>query len=168
MSMTQVPPQRSRLQRFADWTLDHDGTMYGDERERLRWYEASAVMVSVQAFLVPWTLAVLVWVGGRPVAPYLIAVFAAFMLPNLLSSTYVQRRQVRVPERSDRKFVLVAVALNLPHLVFLVGTLKAYLEGWVFASSLVGAAVGGLGAWAVLRAAAWLRTRRQSGASDPG
>lgn len=167
MSMTPAPPRRSWLQRFADWTLDHDGTMYGDERERLRWYEASAVMASAQAFLVPWTLAVLVWVGGRSVAPYLLAVFAAFVLPTLISATYVRRRQVSVPERPDRKFVLVTVALNLPYVVFVLGTLRSYLEGRVLAGSLVGAVVGGLGGWAILWAAASLLGRRRSGAPDP-
>lgn len=167
MSTTQLSPRRSRLQRFADWTLDHDGTMYGDERERLRWYEAIAVTASVQAFLVAWTLAILVWVGGRPVAPYLLAVFAAFVLPTLISSTYVQRRQVQAPERPDRKFVLVAVALNLPYLVFVLGAARAYLEGRAFTGSVVGAVVGGLGAWAIFRGAAWLLSRRRRSAPDP-
>ena len=169
MSTTQVTPRRSRLQRFADWTLDHDGTMYGDERERLRWYEASVVMVSVHAVLVPWTLAVCIWVGGRPAAPYLVAVFAAFLLPTLLSAAYVERRQVRVrPERPDRKYVLFAVAANLPYAVFVAGWLRAYLDGTrgSLVGGLVGAVVGGVGAWALFRLVAWLRTRR-SGASDP-
>jgi len=157
MSMTPVPAQRSRLQRFADWTLDHDGTMYGDERERLRWYEAISVTASVHAFLVPSTLAVLIWVGGRPAAPYLLAVFAAFVLPTLISAAYVHRRQVRPrPERPDLKFVLVSVAFTLPHLVFVIGALRAY-EGRVVVGSVVGAVVGGLVgvvAWTMLRVAA--------------
>ena len=172
MSTTQTPPQRSRFQRFADWTLDHDGTMYGDERERLRWYEATAVMASVHAFLVPWTLAALIWVGGRPVAPYLLAVFAAFTLPTLISAAYVKGRKVRTqPERPDRKYVLLAVAVNLPSFVFILGALKAYLDGppWlvgVLVGGTVGAALG-LCAQIVVQTAPRLRTRLRSGAADP-
>jgi drug/metabolite transporter (DMT)-like permease len=170
MSTTQTPPRQTLLQRFTDWTLDHDGTMYGDERERLRWYEATVVMATVHGFLVPWTLAVLIWVGGRPVAPYLLAVFAAFLLPTLLAAVYVARRQVRVrPERPDRKYVLLAVALNVPYAVFVLGVLKAYLEGTrgSLVGGLVGAVVGGVGAWLVLQGVEWLRTRRSAGAPDP-
>ncbi|GAA2621869.1 hypothetical protein [Paractinoplanes durhamensis] len=56
------------LDRVVRWNLDLDGDLYGDERERLRWYEGIATAASLQSILIPWSAAVMVWPLGKPAA----------------------------------------------------------------------------------------------------
>jgi hypothetical protein len=67
------------LERTFDWSLDHDGDLCGDERERPRWYEAITATASIRWVFLPWVafvcllavclLAVCLLSGGRPVLP---------------------------------------------------------------------------------------------------
>jgi len=137
----------SLLDRLTDWVLDHDGTIYGDERERLRWYEGIAVAATLQWIAIPAALAVLTWVGGRPVAPYLVAVFVVFYLPLLVVSAYVARQRVpTVPHRPSRKWVGVAFVAALPYLAFGVALVRSYgvaEDRTALLGGLVGAVAGG-------------------------
>jgi hypothetical protein len=156
-----APATHGGLQRFANWILDHDGTMYGDERERLRWYEAIAILGSIQGILVPWALAICVWLGGRTAAPYLLAVFLVFCLPQFVAAGYIRRRRVRIrPERVDRKYVVVAVATNLPYFIVVAGLVRAYVPDGSVTGAVVGGLVGGCAGVAAVRLAQWLRRRR--------
>ena len=49
------------LDRVVRWSLDSDGDFYGDERERLRWYEGIATAASLQWLAIPW--AAVGWCG---------------------------------------------------------------------------------------------------------
>ncbi len=84
-----------RFDRLVAWILDPDGVMYGDERERLRYYESSTVVASLHAVLVPWALVACALLGGRAVAGVVLAIALVFVLPLLVGSAYVQRRRVR-------------------------------------------------------------------------
>lgn len=121
---TTTPP----LQTLSAWLLDQDGDIYGtDERERLRWYEGIAVAASVQWIIVPIVMAVAAWVGGRAVAPALLAVTIAFYLPMALVNTYVTQRRVRVtPQRYSRKRVLVSIATFVPFAPLGIGLARGY------------------------------------------
>jgi hypothetical protein len=48
------------LDRVVRRHLDFDGDLYGDERERLRWYEGIATAASLQWLAIPWVAAILV------------------------------------------------------------------------------------------------------------
>lgn len=115
------------LERTFDWVLDHDGDLYGDEQERLRWYEAIAVVASIQWIGLPWVAAVLLLAGGRPVASTVGILMAALFLPMLIATSYVHRRRVRtVPERWSRKRVVVTVASVVPYVLLGLGFARAY------------------------------------------
>src|SRR3712207_9477580 len=91
------------LDRIVRWNLDTDGDMYGDERERLRWYEGIATAASLQWIGVPWAAAVLVWVLGRPAVLPLAVVLAVLYLPILLCTVYVRRRRGDTLPRSEER-----------------------------------------------------------------
>ncbi len=134
------------LRRFVDWMLDMKGDMYGDEQERLRWYEGIAVAASVQWLLVPWALAWGVWQGGRAVVSYLLAVTFLFVLPQGLSTVYVLRNRVRLPANSNVKYLLLGLASALPYVAIMLGAIRAYDGGFDpdgTRGGIVGGAIGG-------------------------
>ncbi|MBE1490453.1 hypothetical protein [Plantactinospora soyae] len=128
--MTTSPAPTSRitvLDRIADWALDPDGHTYGDERERLRWYEGMATAAMIQWIALPWAAAVLVWVGGRPVAPTLVVLLALLYLPILLCARYVARRRVDPRRiRWTTRTISTALLVGVPYLLFLFGLARAY------------------------------------------
>lgn len=130
--------------RSVDWILDHDGDIYGDERERLRWYESIAVSASIQWLVVPWVLAVLVWVGGRDQVGYLVVLAVAFYLPMLISTFYVSSRKVRLVSRWNRKRVAISLLAGLPYALFFLGALRAYEGGGLDPGGVVGGVIGGI------------------------
>ncbi len=163
--MLQRPPA-TRLERAVGWVLDPDGVMYGDEQERLRHYEGSTFTASLHAVLVPWALAVCAWVGGRPVAPYLLVVAVVFFVPWVLGGLYVRRRHVRpLPQRISRAFVASAVLTALPYPLLMIGLARALADGAKggFAHGLVGGLLGGSVAGVAVAVIALVRVRRRAG-----
>ena len=75
----------SLVERFFRWNLDLDGDFYGDERERYRWYEGTAIAASVQGMAVPWSAAVMVWSLGRPAVLPLAVVLVLIWASQLIS-----------------------------------------------------------------------------------
>ena len=114
--------------RMVNWTLDNEGHGFGDERERLRWYEGIVGAAGFQAILVPWAAAVLVWVvQERPVAACLAVVLAAFYAPMGLAQWYVARRKVAVfLVRWTVKSVVLGQLQLVPYMAFAFGALHAY------------------------------------------
>lgn len=114
-------PPADLFDRFMGWVLDPDGVMYGDERERLRFYESSTLVASLHAVLVPWTLLACALLGGRAVAPVVLAVAAVFLVPWILGSVHVQRRRVRAtPVRLSKTYVITAFLTWVPYPLVLV------------------------------------------------
>ncbi len=149
------------IDKLVSWTLDHDGDIYGDERERLRWYEGIAVAASVQWILVPWALAVLAWMADREVAPHLVVVAFVFYAPQFLVSVHLVRTKVDINKVTwHRKRVIATVATALPFLVMVVGLVRAFDEG-LDPDGLIGGAIGGTvgGVAAILIARAVARRR---------
>ncbi len=151
----QRPPTPDLLDRFVRWVLDPDGTMYGDERERLRYYESSTFIASLHGVLVPWTLLVCAVLGGRAVAPVVLAVAAAFVVPWMLGSVHVRRRRVRTtPSRVSSVFVATALLTWLPYPLmvlvvtrqFTAGSESGFVRGFWFGviGGSIGGAVGGV------------------------
>lgn len=129
--------------RWVEWLLDRDGDIYGDERERIRWYEAIAVASSLQTFGVPWALAVTVWItDSRAVAGALLAVALTFYLPLMWTASYVQRRGVRVYGKAMTAKRIVTTALFVvPYGLFFLGILDAFAG--LGSSAATGAWIGG-------------------------
>ena len=146
----QRPPAPNLFDRFVRWILDPDGVMYGDERERLRYYESSTVVASLHGVLVPWTLLVCAALGGRAVAPVVLAVAVVFVVPWLLGSSHVRRRRVRTtPTRVTKVFVVTALLTWLPYPLlvlvltrqFTAGSDSGFARGFWF--GVIGGSIGG-------------------------
>ena len=149
-----APAPSGTFDRFVRWILDVDGEIYGDERERLRWYEAIALAASFQWLAVPWALAVTVWFVPRDAVWALLVVLFAFWVPLLLVTAHVHRHRVRPVTYRGRKAVLVGVLSGLPHLVLGAGLVTdggADLDAWPLVGGLVGGALGLLGYGALRR-----------------
>ncbi|GAA1605889.1 hypothetical protein [Actinoplanes couchii] len=131
------------LDRFADWNLDHDGDLYGDERERTRWYEGIAVTWQTQMILVPWTITVLVWVlGGSAVLPLAITL-AVLLAPLSIMQIYVARRRVEVTPRVwTTKRKVIGLLSGAPYVLFMIGV--AFQLGWPQDDSWISMTVGAL------------------------
>lgn len=161
-----APVPSGAFDRLVHWVLDVNGDIYGDERERLRWYEAIALAASFQWLAVPWALAVTVWFVPQEAVWALLVVLAAFWFPMLLVSAYVHRRQVRPVSYRGRKALLVGLLSGLPYLVLVAGLVT---DGGsrtdVGVAPLVGGAVGCTIAVVALRV---LERRRRRRAAEDG
>ncbi|HLL67794.1 MAG TPA: hypothetical protein VK453_19075 [Micromonosporaceae bacterium] len=147
--------------RIARWTLDSDGDLYGDERERLRWYEGIAFAANLQWIAVPWAAAVLVWTLGRPAVLPLAVVLATMYLPMMLCYGYVQRRRVDTTVRQwTAKRVILMLLGGPPYVLFVFGCMYAVLPAE--SSFLRGARIGAvMGTIAVIVSAAYTTYRNR-------
>jgi hypothetical protein len=117
------------LDRVVGWVLDPDGDLYGDERERLRWYEGMATAANLQWIAVPWAAAVLIWVLGRPAALPLSVIMAAMYLPMLVLLAYMHRRRVDTAVRRwTPKTVILSTLGGLPYVLFVLGCVVAFAD----------------------------------------
>jgi hypothetical protein len=150
----------SVLDRVVRWNLDFDGDIYGDERERLRWYEGIATAASLQWIAIPWAAALLVWVYGRPVVVPLAVVLVVLIVPMAMCTAYVRHRRVDTDVRRwTRKRIVLSTAFTVPMLLFVFGSLWAY--GKTGTSTWWGA-VGGMVFGAGISAIApFVRSRRR-------
>ena len=153
------------LERAVRWNLDVDGDIYGDERERLRWYGGIAAAATLQWVAVPCAAAVLVWILGRPVVLPLLVVLVVMVLPMILSTLYVRQRRVDTDVRQwSAKRVLLTAGLVVPVIAFYSGARHAYDPGsydWLFTA--FGGVVGALLGMVVI--ATKTRQRRRAEAS---
>jgi hypothetical protein len=132
----------SVLDRVVQWNLDYNGDLYGDERERYRWYEGIATAAQLQAILIPWVAAIAVFpLGGHAVLP-LALMLVAFWLPAMLSTVYVRSRKVDTAPRGwSPKRVLLTTLTALPYGLFVAGAFYVHNSE---SSTWIGAIVGGV------------------------
>jgi hypothetical protein len=121
LSIIRVMTTSHRSGAFVRWALDLDGDLYGDERERLRWYEGIAIAATLQWTLVPMALAVMAWIAPREVAPYLWAMALVFVLPMFATSIYVSRNGVEQPRTIPRRYWVVTAATGVSFFAFIIG-----------------------------------------------
>ncbi|MET8150320.1 hypothetical protein ACIBSW_36660 [Actinoplanes sp. NPDC049668] len=170
MPTTATPRGRTTsIDRIARWALDPDGDLYGDERERLHWYEGIAVAASIQWLAVPWVAAVMVWSQGRDAVTPLAAVLAALYLPVLITGSYVQRRRIETtPTIWSRKRVILTVLHTLPYLLFAVGAMYFIVDSATFIGAGVGILVGAVVGILILRFRTVRRRRRDAAYAAAG
>ena len=132
------------LERIVHWNLDLDGDLYGDERERFRWYEGMATAATLQWLLVPWAAAILVWPLGKPSVLPLAVILVVLFGPMALCTFYVRRRRVDTTPRSwSPKRILLTVVGPAPFVVFLIGAIYVYEpDGSTWKGATVGAVIG--------------------------
>jgi hypothetical protein len=150
------------LDRVVHWALDADGDSYGDERERLRWYEGMAIAASLQWLAVPWAAAVLVWLLGRPAVLPLAIVLVLMYAPMVLAMMYMHRRHVDTTPRSWRPRTIISAVLGgLPYVIFTIAAIAAYqVPG--DSDTAIGAAVGSVIGAGIGCLALWYRSRRRT------
>ncbi|MCU7725823.1 hypothetical protein ODJ79_19005 [Actinoplanes sp. KI2] len=132
----------SVLDRVVRWNLDLDGDLYGDERERYRWYEGIAVAAQLQSILIPWSAAVVIWPLGETAVVPLTIMLVAFWLPAALGTVYVRSRKVETAPRGwSSKRVLLTAVTALPYGVFVAGAFYVHNPD---SSTWIGAVLGGV------------------------
>ena len=166
---TTQPPSTSgstRIDRYFSWTLDLEGDIYGDERERLRWYEGIAISASAQWILIPWVLAVMAWICSPETVPYLWVFWIVTSIPQYLALFYVSRKRVDVSRITwNRKRIIVTLLTVVPLFVFLAGMtagLDLRASGEIPREALLGGAVGALCGGAAAGIAVRSMKRRQA------
>jgi heme/copper-type cytochrome/quinol oxidase subunit 2 len=147
--------------KLFDWLLDRDGEIYGDERSRFAWYEAIAGTASVQWIVIPWVLAILVWIAPTSAVWSLSVVMGVFFVTTMLCFPYLQAKHVDyLKPQTTKKARLVQVLTGLPMIVFVIGAtvgvdLRNDVDSVVVRNGLmggmVGAVVGGLSMVALVR-----------------
>jgi hypothetical protein len=135
----------SLIDRVVRWNLDLGGDIYGDERERLRWYEGIATAASLQQIGIPWAAALLIWPLGRPALLPFGVVLAVQVISSWLCAAYVRRRRVDTTPRSwTAKRLLLSVLGGLPFVVFVIGALYVWdPESDSWRGAILGAVIGG-------------------------
>jgi hypothetical protein len=157
------------LDRVVAWNLDLNGDLYGDERERLRWYEGIATAASMQWMGIPWAAAIMVWLLGKPSVLPLFLVLLVLFVPMGCCTAYVRGRRVDTEVHAwSRKRVVLSALFIVPVTGFIVGALYAY--GGRDSSVWRNAALGGLFgcALAVVSAAGNRRRARRKPAAGAG
>src|SRR4051812_1841514 len=115
------------LDRVVRWNLDFDGDIYGDERERLRWYEGIATAASLQWAALPWAAAILVLALGRSAVVPTLVLLVVLLLPQVLCTAYVRRRRVDTTPRSwTGKRILISTLGGLPYVIYMIAALRAW------------------------------------------
>jgi hypothetical protein len=149
----------SVLDRVVRWNLDFDGDIYGDERERLRWYEGIATAASLQWIAIPWACALLVLGYGRPVVAPLVVILVVLVVPMAMCTAYVRHRRVDAAVRRwTGKRIVLSTAFTVPLLLFLFASLWAY--GKAGSSVWWGAAGGALFGAGLSAVTPFVRSRR--------
>jgi predicted branched-subunit amino acid permease len=156
------------LERIVHWNLDLDGDLYGDERERFRWYEGMSTAAMLQWLLVPWAAAILVWPLGKPSVLPLAVVLGAMLIPMMLCTAYVRSRRVDTTPRSwSAKRVLLTIIAPAPMVVFLIGAIYAYEpDGATWKGATVGAVIGAVAGIVGTAVEKRRRDRREAMAGD--
>ena len=155
-------PKASPLTRLFNYILDVKGSIYGDEQERLRWYEGIAVAASFQWLIIPWVIAGSIWMGGRPVVSYMLAVTAALYIPQLIALRYAMKNRVRLENQRSAKGIVIGLLTAGAYVAIAAGAVKAYDNGFD-PDGLKGAAVGGpIGLLLALGLAHWYKKRSKA------
>jgi len=104
------------------WVIDAQGDSYGDERERLRYYESHSAILTVQTYLMPIVSSIVILIFGKTnIAPVLIVssiptVMALYVLVYLARENLsLARNTFRKPGRA---FCYFAAYLTLPLAIF--------------------------------------------------
>ena len=125
----------------ANWLLSDD--LYGDERERLRWYEGIAMAATVQWIAVPWAAVALVGIYGRSVIVPLAVILVLMYIPTTLVGAYVRRRRVEtVAVRWTPKRIALGVLGGLPYVVFVIEVFYPRQQLSAVVGGGIGAAIG--------------------------
>lgn len=158
----------SVLDRVVRWNLDLDGDLFGDERERYRWYEGIATAAQLQWIIIPWTAAIMVWPLGKPAVLPLSVVLTALVVSMAFATLYVRRRRVDPSVRSWRaKRLLLTVLSSAPLVVFVVGALYAYdPAGDAWRGAAVGGVLGSIASAIASTIESRRRRRREALAED--
>ncbi len=136
------------LDAVARWTLDEGGTIYGDERERLRWYEGIAITTSIQWIVIAWTLAIMSLIADRSTAPYLAVLAAIFYLTMNIAAIYVARHRVALRVQfTTPKQRLITLIMMSALVITCVGLLRR-IDGELSTGGLVAGFIGGAAGFA--------------------
>lgn len=85
------------------WVIDAQGNSYGDERERIRYYESHSAMLTIQTYLMPIVSSIVILIfGKRSIAPVLIVT----SIPTILAFyalRYLAHENVSLVRNTFRK-----------------------------------------------------------------
>ena len=96
-------PKQSLIEKSINWIVDARGDSYGDERERLRYYEAHSAMLTVQTYLMPVIAAIVISIAGKnSIAPVLVLTSIPTILA-IMGLAYLRQEGVSLASNTFRK-----------------------------------------------------------------
>jgi hypothetical protein len=131
--------------RMVNFFIDRDGRSYGDELERLRYYEAHSALLQMQAIVSFLVGAIAIIVSSERTANVVYWVVLTPQLANFVALAYLNKRHVRVVELSARSRRRAPFWLMMSSAALFVGAWGARnalaMDGETFAGFGVGIAV---------------------------
>jgi hypothetical protein len=85
---------QSRSEHIIRWIIDADGSSYGDERDRQRYYEAHSAILTAIIYLTPFIASICVLSFGRKAVPATLVMGSIPLLPTLFAVKYLEREKV--------------------------------------------------------------------------
>lgn len=144
--MTTSHPSLS--ERVVEFFLQRESSAWGDEAERLRYYEAHSTILQLVTLIQPLVAAGFIFALGRLVLAACLTLWAVPVATMLVGTRYLERKGVRAYQLAERSLPRTFVLWVLPNLAPIAAT------GWVLrhgpgASTIAGVLVGaviGIGA----------------------
>ncbi len=98
-----MKPKQSLIEKSISWIVDARGESYGDERERLRYYETHSAMLTVQTYVMPVIAAIVIAIAGKnSIAPVLVLTSIPTFLA-IMGLTYLRQEGVPLVRNTFRK-----------------------------------------------------------------
>lgn len=153
---------RRPAEQAVDWLIQRDSSSWGDEAERLRYYEAHSASLLLVLMVQPLVAAVAIFVGGRAVVPTALALWLTPMLLVWVGVRYLEAKKVRVWQLAvaDRRSTALRMLPNVAPLVAIVWANRNGDAAEALGLA-AGALVGGLVAWMAVRQTARRRDELQ-------
>jgi uncharacterized membrane protein YfcA len=99
-----------------NWLNDSSGSSYGDERERLRYYESNSALLNLQFLLSPTVAGILILAFSKSAA-LPIAIMALFPIAlSFLALIYLRGEKVALVKNAEKnpKWMMLSVIAFLP------------------------------------------------------
>lgn len=108
---------RTPSERTVDFLIQRGSDDWGDEAERLRYYEAHSAMLQLGYIVQPLVAAGFMLALGRPALVPCLALWAVPTVMGWFGTRYLQRKGVRAYQLAERTLVRTVLLFVVPNLL---------------------------------------------------